>query len=140
MPSAPQALLGAFDLPIRWPITVTAPERTITVSGNALSALPAQTNDYISGFGSIAFTVVLKGVETQGETAADHLARQIANLKTQIAKDNNKFTVQFANATTVDSYDICKNKPPEVVYEEAYGTACMALVDVELTYSQVTTS
>jgi hypothetical protein len=140
MPSTPQAMLGSFDLPIRWPITVTAPERTLNVSGNALSILPVQTNDYVSNFGTITFVVVLKGIETEGETAADHLARQIANLKTEIASDNNTFTVQFANATTEDSYTILKNKPPTIVHEEAYATACMALIEVELTYSQVTTS
>lgn len=134
MPSSPSAVLGTFNLPVQWPMVFTPPERTVTVVANALSAAPMQVNDFVSNFGTIAFTVVLEGQETQGETAADHLARMIANLKTEIAKDSNSLVVRWANATATTTYHIHKSQPPVITYDAPYGRANVAFVPVELNY------
>lgn len=134
MPSTPSAVLGTFNLPVQWPLVITPPERTVTVVANALSAAPMQVNDFISNFGVISFTVVLEGIATEGETAADHLARLIGNLKTEIAKDTNTLTIQWANATASTAYHIYKSKPPTIEYDAPYGRANVAFVAVELNY------
>ena len=66
MPSTPSAVLGTFSIDAQWPLTVTPPERTITVSSNALAAAPVQVTDYLSNFGVINITAVIKGVATEG--------------------------------------------------------------------------
>jgi len=134
MPSTPSAVLGTFNLPVQWPLTIVPPERTVTVVANALSAAPVQVNDFISNYGVISFTVVLEGIATEGETAADHLARMIANLKTEIAKDSNSLVVQWANATATTTYHIYKSSPPVITYDAPYGRANVAFVPVELNY------
>lgn len=134
MPSSPSALLGAFSIDAQWPITVTPPARVVTVSSNALSTAPVQVNDFVADFGVIQITAIVRGVETQGETAADHLARQIANLCTEVAKDTNDLVVQWGNATTSTTYHIKKSSPPTIVYDVPYGRANVAFVTIELNY------
>ena len=86
MPESPTAVLGTFSIDAQWPLTFTPPARTITVSSNSLATAPVQVNDYISDFGVINIPAIIKGVASEGETAADHVLRQVANLTTEIAK------------------------------------------------------
>ena len=134
MPSSPTAVLGAFSIDAQWPLTVTPPARTVTVSSNALAAAPVQVTDYVSDFGVVNITAIIKGVATEGESAADHLARQIANLVTEVAKDTNTLTITWANATASTAYTIYKSPPPTIVYDVPYGRGNVAFVTIDLNY------
>ncbi len=134
MPSTPSAVLGTFSIDAQWPITVTPPERTVTVSANALSTAPVQVNDFVSNFGVINITAVIKGTATEGETAADHVLRQVANLCTEVAKDTNTLTIQWANSVASTAYTIYKNPPPTIVYDAPFGRASVAFVTIDLNY------
>jgi hypothetical protein len=132
MPSA-SMVLGGLTLTAQWPVTITPPERTLTVSGNALSANPVHVNDYVSDFGTIAFSVVMKGTASVGETAVENVEVQIAALKAQVAQDTNTLYVQWGESSAVTAYMIYKSKPPTVTYEAALRSA-VAFVEVTLNY------
>ena len=134
MPESPTAVLGTFSIDAQWPLTFTPPARTITVSSNALATDPVQVNDYISDFGVINITAIIKGTASEGETAADHVVRQITNLNTEIAKDTNTLTVTWGDSVAATAYTIYKSPPPTIAYDAPFGRADVAFVTFELNY------
>lgn len=85
--------LGAFGFKSR-SLRVGPLPRTVGVAANALARLPVQTTDYMSGYRQIEVEGYLKGRDTVGETAAEHLARLWSNLEAECRKDANTLTVR----------------------------------------------
>jgi len=100
--------LGAFPFRAR-EVTLGGVPRQIGVGANALSAEPVQTTDYISGYMVVAISGFLQGVDTQGETAVAHLARLRHNLRTEVAKDSNLLTINWAGLGDLEQYRVFKN-------------------------------
>lgn len=88
--------------------------RAIGMSANALAQYPVETTDYISGYRPIDIGGKLTGIETTGESAADHLQRLWDNLETEVAKDRNTLTLDFGS-TTNRVYTVYKNELVEIV-------------------------
>ena len=134
MPSTPWAQIDTLYVAVVWPLVVTPPVRGLTVNANALAEHPLQVTDFISDFGSIAFTVKLTGVDTQGETASDHLKRQIANLRAVVGKDTFTFQYRLTGESATATYACHKSLPPVVTMDPLYELRHVAMVDVVLTY------
>jgi hypothetical protein len=100
---------GASGAAVNGTVVIGAVPRTVGVSSNALSAEPVQTTDSTPDFGVIQFPAKLSGRETTGETAANHLQRMWANLKTEIAKDSNTIVIQPFGMDDAYTYRIFKN-------------------------------
>jgi len=138
MPSATISIthgtLGTMVLSCQWPLVITPPTRSVATLTNALAAEPVQGADYISDYGSIAARVRLRGVETQGETAADHLERQWSNLCAFVASDTCTFSLQMRGATAPWTARVFKSDPPVRVDDFASDAARMRFVDINLRY------
>jgi len=110
------ATLGSFAFDgvngaaIEGVIEVGALPRTINVSANALSAAPVQTNAFVSGFRPVKLPVKLAGIESQGETAHEHLQRMLTNLKTEVEKDQNTLLIEPYGMPVVYTYTVYKNE------------------------------
>lgn len=98
-------------------IRVGAKPRTINVATNALAANPIQSTAFTSGFRPITIGGFLKGVDTQGETAEEHLVRLVHNLRTEVAKNTNTLTISWANVTAPETYTVYKNEDVDLDYE-----------------------
>ena len=115
MPSYAVVTLGAFAFDgvggasVNGDIVVGPVPRTVNVSSNALSLEPVQTTDFWPDFGVISFHAKLSGRETVGETAANHLQRMWANLRTEINKDSNTLVIQPFGMDNALTYRIFKN-------------------------------
>ena len=101
--------LGAFPFHAN-AVELGAVPRTVTVSCNALSSEPVQTVAYISGFMPIRIDSWLQGLNTLGETAAEHLVRLRANLKTEVGKDHNTLSIVWRGLGTPETYRVFKNE------------------------------
>ena len=102
--------LGAFPFRAR-AVEIGAVPRTITVSCNALSLEPVQTVAYVSGFMPIRIDSWLQGLDTLGETAAEHLMRLRANLKTEVGKDHNTLLINWTDVLgDLETYRVFKNE------------------------------
>jgi len=100
--------LGAFPFKATG-ITIGGQQRTINTNANALSRRPVQTSDYISAFLVIAIEGYLQGVDTQSETAVDHLLRLRHNLKTEVRKDSNLLVIDWLGEGSLETYNVLKN-------------------------------
>jgi hypothetical protein len=115
MPSYAIVTLGAFvfdgagGASVNGDIVIGPVPRTVNVSANALSAEPVQTTDFWSDFGVISFPAKLSGRETIDETAANHLQRMWANLRTEINKDSNTLVIQPLGMDNAYTYRVFKN-------------------------------
>jgi hypothetical protein len=107
------ATLGAFPFVVT-SLRIGARPRAIGMSANALAQYPVETTDYIPGYRPIDIGGKLTGVETTGESAADHLQRLWDNLETEVAKDRNVLTLDFG-ASTNRVYTVYKNELVEIV-------------------------
>jgi len=85
--------LGAFGFKAR-SLRIGPLPRTVGLSANALARLPVQTVDYVSGYRQIDIEGYLKGRDTIGETAAEHLTRLWSNLEAECLKDANTLTIR----------------------------------------------
>jgi hypothetical protein len=115
-------------------LTIGAVPRTVTVAANALSSAPVQVCDYVSDYGEIAFQAKLAGRETVGETAANHLQRMLANLRTEVAKDSNTLTVDVWGMTTPYVYHIHKNADMDTVITTLTQSRSVIELAVKLKY------
>ncbi|MEN6426097.1 MAG: hypothetical protein ABFE13_12080 [Phycisphaerales bacterium] len=97
--------------------------RTIGVACNALSPKPLQTTDFTSGYRPITIEGYLRGLDTQLETAAAHLVRLKANLKSEVAKDTNTLEILWAGTTVPESFDVYKNNDEPVFKHDASSEA-----------------
>jgi hypothetical protein len=103
------ATLGAFTAPCSGVIIGPRP-REVGISANALAQYPVQTTDYVSGFRPVTIQGwKLAGVETIGESAAEHLERLWANLVTEVAKDSNTLTIAVWGFLTPRVFTVYKN-------------------------------
>ena len=107
--------LGAFAFDgsgatINGDILIGPLPRTIGVVCNALSAYPQQTTDFVSGYRQIQLPAKLAGRDTIGETAANHLQRMLANLRTEVEKDANTLVIQPWGMDDSYSYTVYKNE------------------------------
>lgn len=107
------ATVGAFTFVVT-SLRIGPRPRAIGMSANALAEYPVETTDYISGYRPIDISGRLAGIETQDESAADHLQRLWANLETEVAKDRNVLTLDFGS-TTNRVYTVYKNELVEIV-------------------------
>ena len=101
--------LGAFPFHAS-EVELGARPRTVVVSCNALSAEPVQTVDYVSGFMPVTIRGWLQGLDTLNETAAEHLVRLRANLKTEVGKDSNTLSIVWLGIGTPETYRVFKNE------------------------------
>jgi len=101
--------LGAFPFHAT-ELEIGARPRTIGVSCNALSAEPVQTVDFVSGFIPVRIGGFLIGLDTAGETAAEHFQRLRANLKTEVGKDSNTLSIVWEGIATPETYRVFKNE------------------------------
>ena len=101
--------LGAFRFSAT-SVEVGALPRTIGVTCNALSPNPVQTTDFTSGYRPITIEGYLRGIDSQGETAAAHLVRLMHNLRTEVAKDTNTLTIAWPGGAAADVYTVYKNE------------------------------
>jgi hypothetical protein len=108
--------LGAFTFEAS-SLVIRAMPRTVGVSANALAPYPMQTVDFISGYRPITISGFLRGLDTMGETAAEHLVRLKSNLRIEVAKDANILTVTWAGVATPDAWAVYKNDDVEFVHE-----------------------
>jgi hypothetical protein len=72
-------------------------QRTIGISANALAEEPVQTVDFTSGYQPIDIAGYLQGIETQDETAAEHLDRLWDNLETECRQPSNTLILDFGS-------------------------------------------
>lgn len=109
MPEHHFVTLGAF-----WfhalQVEIGALPRTITVCANALSAEPVQVNSFVSGYMPVRIDGFVVGLETQDETAAEHLKRLRANLKTEVGKNANTVSIDWRGLGTLETYRVFKNE------------------------------
>lgn len=102
--------LGAFPFHAKR-VVIGARPRTIGVSCNALSAEPVQTVDFVSGFMPVTIEEAwLQGLDTLSETAAHHLVRLRANLKTEVGKNHNTLSITWNWSDTLETYRVFKNE------------------------------
>jgi hypothetical protein len=134
MPSHATIVLGPLTLKVKWPITRTPPVRQVGVSSNALAEEPVQVTDYISDYGVLAMTVVLRGVETLGESAGAHLDRQQSNLEAVIASDTSTFSLLRGGSVDPWTCRVFKSDPPVVVDDFYSDRQAYRAVDVTLRY------
>ena len=111
------ATVGAFTFVVTW-LRIGARPRAIGMSANVLAEYPVETTDYTPGYRPIDIGGKLKGIETIGESAADHLQRLWDNLETEVAKDRNTLTLDFG-ATTNRVYTVYRNEGVEIVVLKA---------------------
>jgi len=136
MPSI--ATLGAFAFDgtsgasIVGEIKIGGTPRTIVVSSNALSTKPVQVNAFTSGYRKIVLPVKLAGIDSQGETAKDHLHRMIVNLRTEVAKDTNTLTIELYGIGTPWSYDVYKNEPFDITLDALTQSRSVMKFDLTL--------
>lgn len=116
MPSATTVTLGAFVFDAAT-VTIGARPRTVGVACNAISPYPVQTTDFISGYRPITIGGFLIGKDTMGETAAEHLVRLKANLRTEVAKHANSLVIQWGGVATPETYTVYKNDDVEFTHE-----------------------
>lgn len=107
------ATVGAFRFVVT-SLRIGPRPRAIGMSANALAQYPVETTDYISGYRPIDIGGKLTGIETTGESAADHLQRLWANLETEVAKDRNTLILDFGG-TWSRVYTVYKNELVEIV-------------------------
>ena len=50
------------------------------------------------------------GLETQDETAAEHLVRLRANLKAEVGKDSNTVSIDWRGLGTLETYRVFRNE------------------------------
>jgi hypothetical protein len=136
------AQLGAFvwngdnGASIIGDIVITAPVRTVGVAANALSKRPVQTTDFISDFGTIAFHARLAGIDSESETAPDHMQRMRDNLETEVAKDSNTFLLSLFGVTSGPrSYSVVKNDHMAETITKATQSRSVIEFDVLLKYT-----
>jgi len=102
--------LGAFPFHATG-VEIGARPRTIGVSCNALSPEPVQTVDYVSGYMPVRIDGYMVGLDTESETAAEHLVRLRANLKTEVGKDHNTLTIVWRGLeSSPETYRVFKNE------------------------------
>ena len=106
--------LGAFPFYSR-EVEVGALPRNITVVTNALAVEPVQVNAYTAGYMAVRIEAFLLGVDTQNETAQEHLVRQRANLKAEVGKDANTLTIDWRGGAT-ETYRVFKNEDYALVF------------------------
>jgi len=112
------ATLGAFAFTVT-ALRIGRLPRAVGLSANALAKYPMQTTDYVSGYRPIEIGGRIDGVETQDETAADHLQRQWSNLEAEVGKDANTLTLDFG-ATSPRVYTVYKNELVEIDVPEEW--------------------
>lgn len=103
------ATLGAFPFHVTG-LEIGARPRTIGVACNALSPEPVQTVDFVSGYMPVRIDGYMVGLDTTGETAAEHLVRLRANLKTEVAKDHNTVSLNWRGYGPSETYRVFKNE------------------------------
>jgi hypothetical protein len=139
MPSYAIATLGAFAFDgtggaaIVGDIEIGALPRTIVVAANALSTTPVQVNAYTSDFVKVKLPVKLSGIESQGETAPDHLARMLANLRTEVEKDTNTLTIAPWGMENAYTFAVYKNENFPVVIGTLTQARAVMRFDLTLT-------
>ena len=121
--------LGAFPFYSR-EIEIGPLPRNITVATNALAVEPVQVNAYIAGYMGVRIDAFLLGVDTQNETAQEHLARQRSNLKTEVAKDTNTLLIDWRGGSQ-ETYRVFKNEDYALVF--ATHVQRSHLIDFSLT-------
>lgn len=140
MPDPAVFTLGAFvfdgdsGASIVGEIVITPPPRTINVAANCLASEPVQTTAFYSDLGTISFTAKLAGIQTQGESAVDHLARMWANLVTELQKDANTGTLRISDVTAPLTYRIRKNDDPAATVSGLTQSRSVMKFDVSLRY------
>jgi hypothetical protein len=109
--------LGAFlftgnnGAAITGPIKIGAKPRTIPALSNALSVKPVQGPDFQPDFRQIEIvSFSLWGIESQSETAANHLKRLLTNLKTEVGRATNKLTISWWGLRVPYVYTVVKNQ------------------------------
>jgi len=104
------ATLGAFPFHVTG-LEIGARPRTIGVSCNALSPEPVQTVDFVSGYMPVTISGFMVGLDTTGETAAEHLKRLRANLKTEVGKDHNTLLINWTDVLgDLETYRVFRNE------------------------------
>ena len=116
MASPTTAKLGAFPFTSITSIRVGPKPRTVGISANALSRAPIQTTDFVSGYRPVSIAGWLKGIDTQGETAAVHLTRLMHNLAAEVARAMNTLTIVWTGGHT-DVYTVYKNDDVDFQYD-----------------------
>jgi hypothetical protein len=101
--------LGALQL-VATDVEIGALPRTIGLACNPLAAEPKQTFDYVSGYQPVKMRVRLTGVDTTGETAANHLQRQLANLAAEAGKATNTLVIQVWGMADPYNFTVYKNE------------------------------
>ena len=137
MPSYAIATLGAFvfdgaGASIVGEIEIGSLPRTIVVSSNALAPAPVQVNAFTSDFRKIKLPVKLAGIESQGETAKNHLRRLLANLRTEVEKDTNTLVIQPYGMTGSYTYTVYKNEDFPVVMDALTQSRSVMKFDLTL--------
>ena len=139
MPDYAIATLGAFAFDgaggaaIVGDLEIGALPRTIVVSANALSTTPVQVNAYTSDFMTVKLPVKLAGIESLGETAPNHLARMLANLRTEVEKDTNTLTIAPWGMETAYTYTVAKNENFPVTITALTQSRAVMTFDLTLT-------
>ena len=139
MPSYAIATLGAFvfdgtsGAAIVGDIEIGALPRTIVVSANALSTTPVQVNAFTSDFLTVKLPVKLAGIESLGETAPNHLARMLANLRTEVAKDANTLSIVPWGMETPYAFTVYKNENFPVIISPLTQARAVMRFDLTLT-------
>jgi hypothetical protein len=134
MPEYATISLPPLTLSVQWPLEWTPPLRNVQTLSNALSAEPVQGVDYIAEYGLVRMRVRLKGIDTQGETAADHVQRQFDNLCAVVANDSNTFSVTMGGASTGKTVRVFKSDPPVRVDDFVADRRHIRFVDLTLRY------
>jgi hypothetical protein len=115
--------LGAFDFTAQQ-IELGPLPRSVTVASNALSSEPIQVNAFVSGFMPVAIYGFLEGMDTQDETAVEHLLRLRHNLKTEVAKDSNSLTILWDGVGAPETYRVFKNNDFGLVIPQHVQATC----------------
>ena len=134
MPDYATITLPPLTLSVQWPLEWNPPVRSVQTLANALSKEPVQGPDYLSDYGLVKMRVRLKGVDTLGETAGDHLERQFANLCAVVASDTNTFTVIPGGASTGKTVRVFKSDPPVRSEDWLSDRRHIRFVDLTLRY------
>ena len=83
--------------------------REYGVQTNALAAAPVQTTDYISGYQQVTVQVLLQGIDTISETAAEHLRRLRSNLKAEVGRTSNTLSIDYGDGLAPDEFSVYLN-------------------------------
>jgi len=109
-----------------------APSRELGESSNPLAFEPVQTTDTVSSLRAQKFSVLISGVESAGESAADNKVRQIRNLAVEVAKDENTLVVQGARRDIPVTFQVKKNPPFPQPYTWRFDRGHQAVIPIEL--------